>query len=213
MGIDQELPRNHLDYLDDLTGDIRPERLEKTVAIGDKIRQLRESKGITLSSLAGMTGFDEALLSDIENKEVQPQLGTVIRLSKAMDSAFGNVISGEGDKPFSVTRKTDRKTIQRSTGKKGKQHLYSYKSLAADVKGRHMEALMVTLAENPEGAVSLHDGEEFIYVLEGSVTAKIGEDHVILAPGDSIYYHSATPHLLAAEKGTATILAVIYAVE
>lgn len=210
MAIEEEIPQNHLDYLDDLTGDIQPEHPEKTFAIGNKIKMLRESKGITLSSLANMTGFDEALLSDIEKQDVQPQLGTVIRLSKALDSAFGKVISGEGDKPFSVTRKADQKTIQRSTGKKGKQHLYSYKSLAEDVQGRHMEAFIVTLEENPEGIKNFHDGEEFIYVLEGPVAAQIGEDRVELAPGDSIYYHSATPHLIAAQKGTATILAVIY---
>lgn len=210
MDIDRPPLQNHLDYLNDLTGDIQPEQPEKTVAVGHNIRSLRESKGMTLSSLADISGLNESLLSDIENQVIQPQLGTVIRLSKALASAFGDVVFGKGDKPFSVTRKSDRKIIQRSTGKKGKQHLYTYKSLAADVKGRHMEALIVTLEENPEGAMSLHEGEEFIYVLEGPVTARIGKEQVVLAPGDSIYYHSATPHLLAAQKGTATILAVIY---
>ena len=203
-------PQNHLDYLDDLTGDIKPDPPEHSVAIGDKIRALRESKGVSLASLAGLTGFDEAFLADIEKQEVQPQLGTVIKLSKALDSAFGNVISGEGDKPYSVTRQQDQKITQRSTGKKGKQHVYSYNSLAPGVQGRHMEPFMVTLEENPEGAMSFHDGEEFLYVLEGPVSVKIGDDYIELAPGDSIYYQSTTPHLVAAKQGKAKIIAVIY---
>jgi quercetin dioxygenase-like cupin family protein len=58
--------------------------------------------------------------------------------------------------------------------------------------------------------MSVHDGEEFIYVLEGLVTLKIGSDSFILEPGDSVYYLSTTPHLIAAEKDKATILAVLY---
>ncbi|MCK7504154.1 MAG: hypothetical protein MZV70_08670 [Desulfobacterales bacterium] len=73
--------------------------------------------------------------------EVQPQLGTMIKLSKALDSAFGRLVSGTGEKLYSITRKNERRAAARSTSKTGKKHLYSYKSLAPDVKGRHMEAL------------------------------------------------------------------------
>ena len=57
---------------------------------------------------------------------------------------------------------------------------------------------------------SVHDGEEFIYVLDGSVSLDIGDDHFDLTAGDSAYYLSTTPHLIAAAAGQATILAVIY---
>jgi quercetin dioxygenase-like cupin family protein len=73
-----------------------------------------------------------------------------------------------------------------------------------------MEAMLVTLEENPGGEMSVHDGEEFIYVLEGTVTMQIADDRFELAPGDSIYYLSTTPHLIAAKRGQARILAVLY---
>lgn len=73
-----------------------------------------------------------------------------------------------------------------------------------------MESLIVQLEEAPDQARSVHDGEEFIYVLEGTVALDIGEDHFDLEPGDSAYYLSTTPHLIAAAKGRATILAVLY---
>jgi quercetin dioxygenase-like cupin family protein len=69
---------------------------------------------------------------------------------------------------------------------------------------------MVQLEENPDEETSLHDGEEFIFVLEGTVLLKVGDERFELEPGDSAYYLSTTPHLIAAKEKTATILAVLY---
>ncbi len=201
---------NNMDYFQDLTGHIPAPRPQIKEEIGERIRKIREEKNISLNELSKITGFDTDTLSMIENNEIQPQLGTVIKLSKALDSAFSRLISGVGDKLYSITRKTDRKTIQRSTSKKGNKDLYTYKSLAPEVKGRHMEALIVQLEENPDNITSVHDGEEFIFVLEGDVTGRIGEEEFDLSPGDSVYYLSMTPHLIAAKNKRATILAVVY---
>ena len=157
-----------------------------------------------------MTGFEVDFLAKIENKERQPQLGTVIKLSKALDSAFGRLVSGVGDRLYAITRKDERRTISRSTSKKGRKQIYTYKSLAPDVKGRHMEAFLVQLEEDPDKEISLHEGEEFIFVLDGEVILEIGDDHYELEPGDSAYYLSTTAHHIAAKKGKATIVAVMY---
>jgi len=73
-----------------------------------------------------------------------------------------------------------------------------------------MEALIVQLEENPDQEMSVHAGEEFIYVLDGIVVLNIGDDRYDLEPGDSAYYLSTTPHLIASKSGKATILAVLY---
>jgi quercetin dioxygenase-like cupin family protein len=109
-----------------------------------------------------------------------------------------------------VTRKDEKVQISRSTSKKGQKEIYTYMSLAPEVKGRHMEALIVELKENPDEEMSVHAGEEFIYVLDGVVSLQIGADSFDLEPGDSVYYLSTTPHLIAAKKDEATILAVLY---
>ncbi|MDX2440018.1 MAG: cupin domain-containing protein, partial [Desulfobacterales bacterium] len=79
-----------------------------------------------------------------------------------------------------------------------------------EVQGRHMEALIVQLEENPEKDLSVHDGEEFIYVLKGVAKLVIGDDKYDLEPGDSAYYLSTTKHQICAKEGKATILAVLY---
>ncbi len=203
-------PYINVDFFEDLTGDIAASQQKSVEELGARIRTIREEKGLTLAELSKLTGFDVDFLSDIEANKVQPQLGTVIKLSKALDNAFGRIISGVGNQLYSITRKDEQRTVSRATSKKGQKQIYAYKSLAPEVKGRHMEALMVQLEEAADEDVSIHEGEEFIYVLSGVVSLKIGGESFDLEPGDSAYYLSTTPHLIASKSGKAHILAVIY---
>ena len=204
-------PHINVDFFEDLTGDIVASDDEGVEALGQKIKALRENRGTSLEAMSQMTGFDVKTLAKIEKNEIQPQLGTVIKLSKALDSALGRLVSGQGDRLYTITRKGERKSTQRSTSSKsGGQKLYTYKSLAPEVKGRHMEPLVVQLEEYPDQDMSIHEGEEFIFVLDGVVLLKIGEESFELDPGDSAYYLSTTPHLLSAKGGKATIVAVVY---
>ena len=203
-------PPINVDFFEDLTGVIAESHEVSLESIGERIRILRQEKGLSLDELSGLTGFDIEFLKDIETSKVQPQLGTSIKLSKALDSAFGRIVSGIGDKLYSITRKDEEIQISRSTSKKGQKEIYTYMSLAPDVKGRHMEALIVRLKENPDKEMSVHAGEEFIYVLKGAVSLTIGSDAFELEPGDSVYYLSTTPHQIAAKTGEATIIAVLY---
>ena len=203
-------PQIVVDSFEELTGEISTTATKGVEEIGKRIESLRKGKGLSLDELSKLTGFEVELLSDIEKDKVQPQLGTVIKLSKALDIAFGRLISGVGNKLYSITRKDERKVVSRSTSPEGKKQVYTYKSLAPEVKGRHMEAMIVQLEENPDQGNSVHEGEEFIYVLDGVLSLKIGEDTFALEPGDSVYYLSTTPHLVAAKSGKATILAVLY---
>ncbi|MCP4671151.1 MAG: cupin domain-containing protein, partial [Desulfobacula sp.] len=78
------------------------------------------------------------------------------------------------------------------------------------VQGRHMEALIVQLEKSEEKDLSVHNGEEFIFVLEGVVSLTIGSETFTLEPGDSAYYLSTTSHFITGETNRATILAVLY---
>ena len=206
----EEKPPINVDYFEDLTGDIASCDDACREQIGDRIRKLREEKGLTLADLSQLTGFEATMLADIESNAISPQLGTIIKLSKALDSALQRLLSGEGQKLYAVTRKDERKVVSRSSAASGARAAYTYMSLAPEVKGRHMEALLVELEAVPDEERSVHGGEEFIYVLEGTVVLYIGDERFELKPGDSAYYLSTTPHLLTALEGIAKIVAVIY---
>ncbi|MCP4747389.1 MAG: helix-turn-helix domain-containing protein [Desulfobacteraceae bacterium] len=199
-----------VDFFEDLTGDIKTGAEVKTDQIGDRIKRLREEKGISIEQLSHMTGFESKFLEDIEKNILFPQLGAMIKLSKALESALQRLISEESKKIYTITRRKNRKQIKRFASGKGQSAAYAYMSLAPQVQGRHMEPLVVQLEKLQDVEPSVHVGEEFIFVMDGAVSLDIGEENFILEPGDSAYYLSTTPHLLSAKEEKATILAVIY---
>ncbi len=97
------------DFFEDLTGELSAPSIREVEAIGARIRSIREEKGVSLEELSKLTGFEVAFLAGIEKGDVQPQLGTLIKLSKALDSAFGRLVSGTGEKLYSITRKNERR--------------------------------------------------------------------------------------------------------
>lgn len=206
----EAIPHINVDYFEDLTGNIQNGETARVDDVGKRIKKLREEKGISIEDLSSLTGFTKDRLEDIENGTVQPQLGTVMKLSRALDSAVGRLVSGMGNRLYSITRKNERKTISRSSSKTSKKNIYSYMSLAPEVQGRHMEALIVQLERSEEKEVSIHDGEEFVFVLEGTVNLTIKSESYDLEPGDSAYYLSTTEHFITAKTDKATILAVLY---
>jgi len=186
---------------------------ESPALVGERVRSVREKKGLSLTDISQRTGISESILEEIEKGTMDPPLGTVIKLAKALEMKMGYFISGEETRPFTIVRHDDRKVISRYDARKGQQYGYQYESLAPHKKDRHMEPFLVTLepAETEEERSS-HDGQEFIYVMEGIMEVRLGEEVHLLHPGDAIYYDSTVPHLVKCHGKEATkILAVLYA--
>jgi transcriptional regulator with XRE-family HTH domain len=183
------------------------------VKVGERVKQVRERRGLSLKDISQRTDIDEATLSQIEEGEVAPPLGTVIKLAKALEMKMGYFISGDEQKAFTIVRHHDRRVVSRFDSRKGKHYGYEYESLAPYKKDRHMEPFLVTLEPaDTEAERSTHDGQEFIFVLSGKMEVRLGEEIHVLAPGDAIYYDSSVPHLVKCQgPETTKILAVLYA--
>jgi mannose-6-phosphate isomerase-like protein (cupin superfamily) len=150
----------------------------------------------------------------MENHLVSPSLGTIIKLAKALGVRVGDFLGETEGEPFAIVRKDERKTISRFASKEGVKYGYSYESLGFEKKNRHMEPFIVTLepATVKTSKTSVHDGEEFIFVLEGEMEVILGNHTDVLYPGDSIYYDSNIPHRVQCHQDKVTrILAVLYA--
>ena len=185
---------------------------EISAEMGMRIKNARESRGLSIFDIYLRTDIDVDLLSQIEEGKVTPPLGTVIKLAKALDLKMGYFISGEEGKTYTIVRRDDREVTSRYDSKKEKYYGYSYESLAPHKTDRYMEPFLVTLEPSEtEGERSTHDGQEFIFVLHGQMEVRLGEEIHILEPGDSIYYDSTVPHLVKCHsKETTKILAVLY---
>jgi transcriptional regulator with XRE-family HTH domain len=184
------------------------------VRVGEKIKELREKKGFSLKEMADLTGFSTALLSQMENHLVSPSLGTIIKLAGALGVRVGDFLGESQGEPFSIVRRDERKKVSRFASKDGVKYGYSYESLGYDKKDRHMEPFIVTLepATVKPSKTSVHEGEEFIFVLEGEMEVILGNHRDVLYPGDSIYYDSTIPHRVQCHQDKITkILAVLHA--
>ncbi len=198
------------DFLDSIGQGPAQEDIQ--VNVGERVKAVREKRNLSLQDISQRTDLSVSLLEQIENGTVAPPLGTVIKLAKALDLKMGYFISGDEDRPYTIVRKTDRKVVSRYDSKKGKYYGYGYESLAPHKTDRHMEPFLVTLdpAETEEER-STHDGQEFIYVLQGVMEVRLGDEIHLLAPGDAIYYDSTVPHLVKCHGQERTrILAVLY---
>ena len=186
---------------------------EISAEIGIRVKKARESLCLSHFDLYLRTDISVEMLSQIEAGRIVPPLGAVIKLAKALDLKMGYLISGEEEKAYTIVRRDDRKVISRFDSRKEEHHGYTYEPLAPHKTNRYMEPFLITLEPSEtEEERSTHDGQEFIFVLHGEMEVRLGEEFLILEPGDSIYYDSTVPHLVKCHgKETTKILAVLYA--
>ncbi len=189
------------------------ERTNQEIPVGEKIKALRAGKNLSLKELADLTGFSTALLSQMENHLVSPSLGTLIKLAKAFGVRVGDFLGETEGEPFTIVRNEERSKVSRFASKEGVNYGYSYESLGFEKRNRHMEPFVVTLepATVKPTKMSTHDGEEFLFVLDGEMEVILGNHTDILYSGDSIYYDSTIPHRVQCHEAKRTkILAVLY---
>jgi quercetin dioxygenase-like cupin family protein len=180
--------------------------------MGKRFKKARERRGLSIFEVYLRTDLDVDYLTQIEEGQVIPPLGTVIKLAKALHVKMGYFISGQEGKAYTIVRQGDRKVTSRYGSEREKHYGYEYESLAPHKTDRHMEPFLITLepSETDEER-STHDGQEFIFVLDGQMEVRLDEEIHILEPGDSIYYESTVPHLVKCYGKEATkILAVLY---
>ena len=184
--------------------------------VGSKIKGLRESKNLTVEEIAESSGLSVEQINSIENDQNLPSLGPLIKIARALGVRLGTFMDDNDSLGPVVTRAADREkdnSISFSNGATEARKHMEYHPLAQQKAGRHMEPFIIDInpTENLEYKLSAHEGEEFIYVMEGEIELVYGKDKYALKQGDSIYYDSIVKHHLhGAEGKSAKILALIY---
>lgn len=182
--------------------------------VGKRIKSLRESQSIGLEEMAERTGLDVEQITRIESDKELPSLAPLIKIARALGVRPGTFLDDRDEPGPVISRKTNRKEgISFSTNRTVSRTHMDYYSLSSDKSGRHMEPFVILVDPGKEGdfQLSSHEGEEFIFCLDGAIEVTYGEDSHILEEGDSIYYDSIVAHHVhAADARGAKILAVVY---
>ena len=189
-----------------------PERAqdkEMAALYGERIQQAREWKGFTLSEVSYKTGIEQAVLESAEKGQTVLPLGLLIRVAKALSLRLADIIS-RGEEPFTIVRAGEGKCLERFAEDGAGTHGYEFESLAPKKKSKTMEPFLVTLFPTEYLQPSSHEGQEFLYVLEGEIEVQLEGKAHRLGPGDAIYYDSVDTHLVKASGDKpAKIVAVL----
>ena len=184
--------------------------------VGFKIKGIRESKNLSIEEIAERSGLSPEQIASIENDEHLPSLGPLIKIARALGVRLGTFLDDNDELGPVVSRAADRfkdRSISFSNDATDARKHMEYHPLAQQKAGRHMEPFVIDInpEENPDFKLSAHEGEEFIYVMQGEVEIDYGKEKYLLKEGDSIFYDSIVKHHVHGAPGKAAkILAVVY---
>ena len=185
-----------------------------SMLIGDRVKSVREKNGLTADQLAKLTGLSKTLIFQIEKDLISPPIATLLRIANAMQTNISNFFQDEQkDVKVSVVRKDEYLLSKRRQAGSNIKIGYNYETLAHKKLYKHMEPFIVTFdIKTKEEVVRFsHNGEEFIYVLEGVLEFTTEDNTVILNEGDSLYFESNQLHgFRALGKTKAKAVVVVY---
>ena len=188
--------------------------MDTSKIVGEKIKALREDKSISIEELAQRSGLAIEQIERIENNIDIPSLAPLIKIARVLGVRLGTFLDDQDEIGPVVCRKKEAKdAISFSNNAIHSRKHMEYHSLSKSKADRHMEPFIIDFKVDAEESheLSSHEGEEFLYVLEGTIEVIYGQNNYVLETGDSIYYDSiVSHHVHSSNDETAKILAVIY---
>ena len=175
--------------------------------IGNRIRELSELSDITINEIASELNITEETYIQYENGEVDIPASFLYELAHIFKVDLGLLLTGEESRMsiFDVTRANKGISVDRSKE-------YTHENLCSKFIHKKAETFLVVVdpKKNPEPSLNSHPGQEFNYVLEGSLKIYIHNNEIILNEGDCIFFDSAHRHaMVALNDKPAKFLAVI----
>ncbi|WP_295594296.1 helix-turn-helix domain-containing protein [uncultured Methanobrevibacter sp.] len=188
--------------------------MEKNEEFASKIKSIRERQDMTIEELSEASGVKLEVLQAMENGEVIPSLTPLTKMARALGVRLGTFLDDtpqlgpvvtRAGKPTNSIYFSGREDVTNATN-------LEFHSLGAGKIDRNMDPFIIDIEyEEGEKELSSHEGEEFIYVLEGEIEVIYGKDSFEISKGDSIFYDSVVPHHLhATGEKKSKILAVLY---
>ncbi len=163
--------------------------------IAPRLRGLRDSMDLSTEAMAGDLGVLVDEVVRYESGDVEIPVSYLFRVAQKYHVDLTVLISGDEAHlhDYSLVKSGKGLSVERRKD-------YDYKSLAYRFLDRKMEpfAIKVPPKELKDLNYSHHEGQEFIYMLKGTLEIHLGEKVFVMEPGDSFYFDSSTPHALRA---------------
>ena len=165
------------------------------MAIGRQVRAFRRQQGMKVADLASATGLSIGMLSKIENGITSPSLTTLQILSHALSTPITSLFRGfEDTREVQHVKAGEHLEIERRGTRAGHQyHLLGH--IGSNNSGVVVEPYLITLTTDSDVFPTFqHDGVELLYMLEGEVEYRHGDQLFHLKPGDSLFFDADAQH-------------------
>jgi len=181
---------------------------EQIRQIAQRIKELREISGISIDTLAKEFNITVEQYMEYESGNVDIPVSFLYQVASKFNVELSAILTGEDPtlQTYTLVRKGKGLGVDRRKD-------YKYENLAFNFKHKKVEPFLVTVEPKPDDvpvSYNSHPGQEFNYVLEGSVKIYINGYELVLNEGDSLFFDSSYPHgMKALNNKKAKFLAVI----
>lgn len=170
-------------------------------SLGDCLRATREERGLTLEQAAELSGISKSHLSRLESCERQPSVASLLALAEAYGVPVG-VLFGE-------TQGGTRLAVMPPDQARHSSNGLSIAACSGYTGSSVIDALRLTVpAHRPTPAPVRHPGEEWLYVLSGTLRLEYDGEAHMLSAGTAAHFDAEVAHCLGAEGSTAEVLLV-----
>ncbi|WP_022881495.1 helix-turn-helix domain-containing protein [Gryllotalpicola ginsengisoli] len=166
--------------------------------VGERVRQRRRERGLSLRELAGHAGLSSSFLSLVERGECSLSLTSLFAISAALSITPADLLDSShtaepAPQEFALWRAAA--AAARPTMSVGEREYYR---LPTAFDGQELDALYVRIHPTSTIApLATHEGEEFAYVVRGSMWLRLRDHELVLGEGDGVHFSSGTPHTIA----------------
>lgn len=181
---------------------------EQMQVIGERMRTQREILDVSASAMAQQLNIPLQEYLDYEAGKLDFAFSFLYRVAEILSIDILDLMTGDSPKLniCSIVRAGKGFAIERRTA-------YKYQHLAFTMRNKKAEPFMVTVEYNQDDQpphLNQHEGQEFDYIIQGSMKVLLAGNEYVLNEGDSIYYDSSYPHAMQAVGGKAArFLAVV----
>ncbi|MFQ3184384.1 MAG: transcriptional regulator with XRE-family HTH domain [Alteromonas macleodii] len=165
------------------------------VAIGREVRTFRRKQEITVAELSATTGLSIGMLSKIENGITSPSLTTLQTLAHALSVPLTSFFRGFEEKRMAIHTKAGEGVEMERAGTRANHQYKLLGHIGSNSSGVIVEPYLITLSDEADVFPTFqHAGIETIYMLEGEVDYRHGDNVYQLKPGDTLFFDANAPH-------------------
>ncbi|MFZ3040887.1 MAG: XRE family transcriptional regulator [Thiobacillus sp.] len=162
--------------------------------LGNTIREIRLKHGLTIADVAKLASISRGMLSKIENAQTATSLEVLSRLAQALGVSLATLFRSYDVPAGSAKLVKDGEGME--VVRRGTKRGHTYHLLAYDQGPKKtFEPFLITIDHTSETfPIFEHPGTEFIYMLEGCIEYRHGQNTYLLNPGDALTFEGNIPH-------------------